>query len=172
MDEPRTCENFPAGIVLLSNSLAAGIYAVGACILAGLGIWPVVLYLAYCLAMEIRVLQRSCVNCCYYGKLCAFGKGKLCSWVFSQGDPKAFTHREISWQDIVPDFLVFILPLIGGILLSLREFSWPRVALLALLPVLSFVGNAVVRGSFACKFCRQRELGCPAQKLFTKKQEQ
>jgi len=28
------------------------------------------------------------------------------------------------------------------------------------------VGNSYVRGSLACKFCRQRQLGCPAEKMF------
>jgi hypothetical protein len=40
------------------------------------------------------------------------------------------------------------------------------VTALAVLIALSFVGNAVLRGSFACKYCKQREIGCPAEKLF------
>jgi len=39
------------------------------------------------------------------------------------------------------------------------------------LVMLSFVGNAVIRGSFACKYCRQREIGCPASRLFAGKGE-
>jgi hypothetical protein len=28
------------------------------------------------------------------------------------------------------------------------------------------MGNAVVRSQLACRYCRQREIGCPAQRLF------
>ena len=38
------------------------------------------------------------------------------------------------------------------------------------LVALSFGGNAVVRGSFTCKYCKQQELGCPAQALFAGKE--
>ncbi|MFH1684097.1 MAG: hypothetical protein ABIA67_04360 [Candidatus Margulisiibacteriota bacterium] len=37
---------------------------------------------------------------------------------------------------------------------------------------LKILGVPVVgylRGSLACKFCKQRELGCPAEQLFSKK---
>jgi hypothetical protein len=39
--------------------------------------------------------------------------------------------------------------------------------LLVVLVFLSLAGNAIIRGSFACKYCRQREIGCPAEKLFS-----
>jgi hypothetical protein len=49
-----------------------------------------------------------------------------------------------------------------------RDFTWLVVVMLAILVVLSLGGNAVVRGSFACKYCKQRQIGCPAEKLFGK----
>jgi hypothetical protein len=69
----------------------------------------------------------------------------------------------------VPDFLVLIFPLIGGIVLLVTAFNWVILALLIVLLVLSFAGNAFIRGSYACKFCKQKELGCPAERLFNKK---
>ena len=168
MREPDSCESFPLRIVLLSNVVAIAIYAIGAYILSRSGIWWAVLYLIYCGWIEVRVYRHSCVNCYYYGKRCGFGKGKLCSLLFRKGDPQKFAETQINWFDLVPDFMVLILPTIGAIVLLATAFSWIVPALLALLLVLGFAGNAVIRGSFVCKYCKQREIGCPAEKLFSK----
>jgi hypothetical protein len=37
--------------------------------------------------------------------------------------------------------------------------------------LLTFIGNGLVRGSLACKYCKQREIGCPAEQLFNKKKK-
>ena len=162
-------ENFPAGIVLLSNFVAISIYALGVYILARCGIWWTVPYLLYCGWIELRVLRRSCVNCYYYDKLCAFGKGKLSALLFEKGDPQKFTEKGMKWLDLVPDFLILIFPLIGGIVLLVTNFNWIILILLIILIALSMGGNAFVRGSYACKYCKQKELGCPAEELFNKK---
>jgi hypothetical protein len=161
-------ENFPFRIVLLSNSVGVSIYAVGVYIMAGCGIWWAALYLLYCGWIEIRLLRRSCVNCYYYGKLCAFGKGKLSALLFKKGDPEKFVEAHIRWLDLVPDFLVSIIPLIAGIVLLVTSFNWVILVLLVVLLALSSGGNAFIRGSYACKYCKQKELGCPAEKLFNK----
>ena len=164
---PGSYERFPLSIVLLSNALAMSIYAIGACILAGFGLWVVVLYLLYCLWVEFRILKKSCVNCYYYGKRCGLGKGRVCSLLLKQGVPSDFATKQVSWWDILPDFMVSIVPLIVGIVQLARGWSWLLIALLAALLVLSSAGNGVVRGQFLCKHCRQREIGCPAEKLFS-----
>ena len=166
--EPECYENFPFRIVLLSNAVALSIYILGVYILGQLGVLFVIFYVLYCLWVEMNVLLKSCMNCYYYGKVCAFGRGKLCSWIFRKGEPQKFVEREVSWRQIIPDMLVLIFPLIGGIVLLFENFTWPFVGLLVLLVMLSFGGNALVRGTFACKHCKQRELGCPAQQLFSK----
>ena len=169
MKEPKAYERFPLRIVLLSNFVGLSIYAVGAYILAGFGIWLAALYLVYCCWIEFKVLRGSCVNCYYYDKVCGFGKGKLCSLLFKKGDSQKFTETQITWVYLIPDFMVSVFPLIGAIVLLVMGFSWKLVASLGILLGLAFVGNAVVRGSFACKYCKQKELGCPAAKLFNKK---
>ena len=171
MEDTEGYKNFPVWIVALCNIVSLAIVAIGAAILAGLTIWLTIPYLVYWLWMEIRVLKRSCVNCTYYGKVCGFGKGKLCSLLFKKGDPEKFAEATVSWTAVLPDFLVFIFPIIGGIVSLVRSFSWPVLILLVALVMLSFVGNAVIRGSFACKYCRQREIGCPASRLFAGKEE-
>lgn len=165
--ETRTYENFPAKIVLLSNTVAVLLYGLGAYIIGGLGIPFFILYLLYCFWLEVRVLKCSCVHCYYYGKVCGFGKGKLCSWLFKRSDPQHFTERKVSWYDILPDMMVLLFPLIGGIVLLIKEFTWLLVVLLVILVFLSLGGNSIIRGSFACRYCRQREIGCPAEKLFS-----
>jgi len=166
MEDTEGHEIFPVWIVALCNIVSLAIVAIGAAILAGLTIWLTIPYLVYWLWMEIRVLKRSCVNCTYYGKACGFGKGKLCSLLFKKGDAKKFAEDSISWTDVLPDFLVFVFPIIGGIVSLARSFSWPVVVLLGVLILLASVGNGIIRGAFACKYCRQREIGCPAAKLF------
>lgn len=172
MKEIKSYETFPTWMVVLCNLVPISIYAIGAYILAGFGIWLSILYLLYCLWIETRVLKVSCVNCYYYGKICGFGKGKLCSLLLKKGDSQRFVEEEVSWSQMLPDFLVSIFPIVGGIALSVMDFTWLRVLMLALLVVLGFGGTAVTRGSFACKYCKQREIGCPAEKLFAKGQDQ
>ncbi|OHB73288.1 MAG: hypothetical protein A2Z25_09550 [Planctomycetes bacterium RBG_16_55_9] len=169
MSQITAYERFPSPIVFLSNLLSISLYAIGVYILGRCGIFWMVLYLLYCGWIEIRLLRHSCASCYYYGKVCAFGKGKLCALLFKKGDPQKFAEVQVRWRDLVPDFLVSIFPLIGGIVLLVMDFNWIILTLLIVLLVLSSAGNAFVRGSFACKYCKQKELGCPAEKLFNKK---
>jgi hypothetical protein len=153
-------------IVIVSNFVGVSIYLMGASILAGFGLWLSGLYLLYGLGLELRLLQGHCVHCYYYGKICGFGKGKLCSWIFKQGDPRKFTAAHLSWTTMLPDFLVMLWPALGGIILLVQDFTWLLLGMLVMLVALSLSGNTIVRGSFTCKYCRQKELGCPAAKLF------
>jgi hypothetical protein len=164
--QTKIFERYPIRIVVLSNFVSLSIYLIGAYILAGFGLWLAGLYWLYCLGLELRLLKGHCVNCYYYGKICGFGKGKLCGWLFKRGDALKFAETDISWASMLPDFVVLLWPLLGGIILLVQDFSWLLSGLLLLLVALSLSGNAIVRGSFACKYCRQKELGCPAARLF------
>jgi hypothetical protein len=166
MNPAKRYENFPPGIVLLCNSVQIAIYGIGFLILTGFGIGVAALYLILCLGLEYRLLKTSCVNCHYYGKWCGFGKGKLCSLLFKKGDPRRFVERTASWREVLPDFLVFLIPVGGGIVLLIRDFGWPLVIALAVLVALSFGGTAIVRGTFSCQYCKQKDIGCPAEQLF------
>ena len=172
MQELRCFEKYPAIIVILSNLNSLFIYAVGASILYGYGFWAALLYLLYCLACEVSVLRGSCVNCYYYGKICAFGKGKLCPLIFKKGDPEQFAQKDISLIKLAPDLLISVLPIAGGIGLLIMDFDWLIVVLLIMLILFTSAGNAFIRGSLACKYCKQRKIGCPAEKLFNKQQQQ
>ncbi len=167
--EGQACfENYPLGIVAVANIQNFSTWIIGFYILSGISILISMLFLAYCLILELRVLTKSCVNCYYYGKVCFTGKGKVSALLFKKGDPRRFISRTITWKDILPDFMVSIIPIVGGIVVLMTSFSWLIVFLLIVLLFLATAGNAIVRGSLACKYCKQREIGCPAQKLFDK----
>ena len=105
-----TChENYPWGFIILTDVVQAAIYAIGAFIMYSLGIAWLIIYLLYLAGLEIRLLRRSCVNCYYYGKYCAFGKGKLAALLFKQGDKAKLSGDKIGWKDIAPDFMVSII---------------------------------------------------------------
>ncbi len=155
-------------MVLFAVLVTVSIYALGVVILSGFGDSMAVLYLLYCLGVEIHVMKTSCVDCRYYGKWCAFGRGKVGPLLFKQGDPKRFTSRCISWKELLPDMFVLLIPLVGGIALLIQGFSWGTAIMLVALLALSFGGNYLVRSKIACKYCTQRELGCPAEQFFGK----
>jgi hypothetical protein len=163
----KFCENYPLWIVLVSNLVSISTYLIGAFIIYKIGpIW-LAIYLLYILLLEIRLLKKSCVNCYYFGKTCAFGKGRLSSMLFRKGSLK-FANRQITWKDIIPDFMVTIVPMVAAVGLLMMNFDWLLLVLLIALFLLGFAGSGFVRSQLACRYCKQRKLGCPAEKLFGK----
>jgi hypothetical protein len=166
-------EQYPLWIVFLSNFVSVAIYAIGGYIIYQLGLAFLVAYLLYVLFLEVRLMKKSCTNCYYYGKVCAFGKGRLSAIFFEKGnDAKRFAQNQMTWKDILPSFLVSIIPLLVGIALLIINFNLLILALVILLVLLTSAGNGFVRGSLACKYCKQREIGCPAEQLFKKANKQ
>jgi hypothetical protein len=168
MQEPGCKENYPTAIVIGSNLLSLLIYGIGAFILFRFGIIWVIGYVFFILILEFRLLSGHCVDCFYYGKTCAFGKGRLSSLFYQKGNPEKFSQMTLTWKDILPDFLMFMIPVLAGILLLIQEFTWIVLILIITLFLLGFLGNALVRGQLACRYCKQREIGCPAERLFNK----
>jgi hypothetical protein len=166
--ESTTYESYPAWMVAISAAVALAIYVAGAAILRGFGLWLAALSVVYAVWVELKVLRGSCIHCAYYGRVCGLGRGKLCALFFARGDPEWFSRRPISWKAMLPDLMVTVFPLVGGVILLVRDFSWVILGLMLVLILLSTVGNGMVRGSLACKHCRQRELGCPAEQLFSR----
>ncbi|MBU1940708.1 MAG: hypothetical protein KKC68_02935 [Candidatus Thermoplasmatota archaeon] len=171
MNKITPYENYPIRIPLLAILISIISYSIGAVILSEFGITVVIIYLAYCVGIELLVIFRSCKDCYYYGKICGLGKGKIAPIFVKQGNSNKFKEKKISWYDLIPDFLVAIIPVIGGIILLLYNFSFLLLGLIILLSILFFGGTAYIRGSFACKYCKQKEIGCPADKIFNKNQE-
>jgi hypothetical protein len=168
MQEPGCKEQYPLTTVIISNLVSVLLYGIGIYLLFLAGIPWLIGYGIFILVLETRLIGWHCVDCYYYGKTCAFGKGRLSSLFFRKGNPEKFLNMSITWKDMVPDFLVFVIPVLAGILLLIREFSWTVLVLVIALFLLGFLGNAFVRTQLACKYCRQREIGCPATQLFNK----
>lgn len=166
-------ENFPIKIAVLAILVSIISYIIGAYILKQLpyGLYFAVIYLIYCLCMELMIVFRSCKNCYYHGKVCGLGKGRIAPLFTKKGDPKKFTDRDMSTFSLIPDFLVVIIPIVAAVYLLLTSFSWTILILLFVLGVLFFGGTGMIRGNFACKYCKQRILGCPADKIFNKEKQ-
>jgi len=169
MEETKTYENFPVWMPLLSNLHILLIYAAGVWILSYVGTGLAAAYLVFAVAVEVRVMKKSCVNCYYYGRDCGMGKGKLCAMLFKQGDQAKFGSTPISWTDLIPDFLVPVFPFVAGAVLLVRGFSLTIAGLMLALLLLATIGTGAVRSGYACRYCRQRECGCPAEQLFSRK---
>ena len=168
MNSKKNYESYPLGFVIGANILQLLIYLIGLYIVYLIGpIW-FILYVLYILILEIRLLKYSCVNCYYYDKLCAFGRGKICSLIFKKGIPQQFLDKKITWKDLIPEFLLSIVPILIGIFLIIRNFNWIILFLIVILFIISFPVTGYLRGSLACKHCKQREIGCPAEQFFRK----
>jgi len=168
MGELKCHENYPLRTVILANIVSLAIYMAGAFILYQLG-WVWLIPYGLCISwLEMRVIRRSCVNCYYYGKVCAFGKGKLSRLLFPKGEAERFKRDKITWKDVAPDFMVALVPAVIGVILLIIDFTWPILSAVVLLVLLASLGNGLVRGSLACKYCKQREIGCPAEQLFNR----
>jgi len=165
---PTCLDRYPLWAVAASTAVSVSTYLIGAYLMYRA--WPplALCYLAFVLFLEIRLLRGHCVDCAYYGKVCAFGKGVVSAWFFPRGDPARFCQRKISRIDILPDFLVTLVPMATGILLLIWQFDPLILILVVALFLLGFAGTGLVRTRIACRFCRQRELGCPAEQLFGK----
>lgn len=163
-----TFEKYPFYIVLMSNALNLLIYTSGILILLQAGIYYVIPYIAYILVLEIRLLKSGCTRCYYYGKTCAFGKGRVSSILFSKDESKNFCDKQYTKLGLMIDSLVSVAPLITGIVLMILDFSFSILLLCIAIVLFTTAGNGIIRGKFACKFCKQRELGCPAEKVFQK----
>ena len=168
MKTPQTYDNFPIWIVMLSNLVSILIYSSGFFITLRLGWIAAILYLVFILAFEYKLISKHCVNCYYWGMTCGFGKGRLSALFFKRGDPAKFCNNEMSWKDMIPDLLISLVPFIIGIILMIIKFDFTLLFAAIILIVLTTMGNGFIRGNLTCRYCKQRELSCPAEKLFNK----
>lgn len=162
MDTARPFESYPAWMVALSVLQSLAIYALGAYLVAELGWAALLAYVALLLWVELRLLQRRCVDCHYYGKLCGLGRGAIAPRLFKRGEPQRFAERKLTWYSLLPDLAVALVPLLVGLALSITRFARPRLAAVLGLALVWLLGTALVRGKIACAHCAQRHLGCPA----------
>lgn len=162
-------EKYPSWIIVTTNLFSLVVYVIGFYIILKLGLIYSILYLFFCLVLEFKLIYGHCTQCYYWGKFCGFGKGKISSLLFKKGDISKFCFKEMTWKDMILDFLVVLIPFFIGFILLIINFDWLLLIILILLILLTIFGNSSIRGLIVCKQCKQRELGCPADKLFSKK---
>jgi hypothetical protein len=168
METIKKYEHYPAGTVILSNFVSIAIYTIGFLIILKAGLLLAIAYLSYILILEIRLLKYHCTSCYYYGKTCAFGKGRISAWLFKQAEPSKFCAKKMTWSDMIPDIMVSLVPLATGIVLLIMDFNLIILVALPVMVLLTTAGNGYIRGTMTCNHCKQRDLGCPADQLFNK----
>jgi hypothetical protein len=168
METVKTYENYPVWILMLSNFVSIAIYVLGFLILSKIGWLFSILYLIFVFALEYRLISQHCTECYYWGKTCGFGRSRISALLFKQRDNSKFCQDTITWTYMIPDLLVSLLPFVTGIVLLIIKFDFLLLTAIVILLLLTTSGNGFIRGKLTCKFCKQRELGCPADKLFNK----
>ena len=169
MSDTKTYEKYPPVFIKCTITIQILLYVIGASLIYQYEKLFVIFYIMLIFILEIRLLRYICINCYYYDKACAFGRGKIATLLFKKGISERFKNKKITTKDIIPDFLVSIIPIIFGILLLFNKFNWFILAMIIFLLILAFPLSGFIRGKISCNFCMQRKIGCPAEQLFNKK---
>ncbi|MDD4127109.1 MAG: hypothetical protein PHV39_05415, partial [Methanomicrobium sp.] len=130
MNDDNTCGNYPVRTVLVSVSLELAIYVAGVFLVYRLSPLLAVFYIGFIAILLLRLLGRHCTDCYYYGKRCAFGKGKLSALLFKKGNPEKFCEKPMTPLQMIPDLLIFAIPFIAGIAVLVFGFEWPVLFLM------------------------------------------
>jgi len=159
MKKENYFENYPGWEVFFSNLVSIAIYLIGGLIVNKIGpIW-LILYLIFAGILEFRIIRGHCITCgYYYGRTCAFSKGRISHIFLKKGDKAKFCREQIAWKDILPDLMVSLIPIAVGIILLIKDFNFVLLSEIVILLILAFVGNALIRGQQACRHCRQRDV--------------
>lgn len=167
--EPKAFESYPLSTVLIANTVSLIVSAVGVYLLWQLNIILGLLFIVYLLGLEFSVYRQGCSCCYYYGKRCAFGRGKIAPFLVKKDDPQKFCQRKVTWKNLLPVILVSLIPLIAGIVLLVRDFNW-LILILLFVPLANwFLISPLLYGKLVCLHCKQGRLCCPANDFFGKK---
>lgn len=158
-------DSYPIRIVILNLVELFAAVLVGLLLVAQMG-WAAVLVYASvgCLGV-ILSLAYGCTRCCYYGKVCGMGLGRVAALVFSQRNEEEFGQAPS--QTVAWTLLGFVLaiPLAAGLVSLTRGLSLPVLAAMAI-----YLGLVVVivltHSRFVCGRCQQaREKRCSLSRM-------
>ena len=158
-------ESFPKTTVAYNLLTLGGAIVVGMVVLAQLGIWFVIGYLALLALTGYGMLALICARCYYYDRRCATGVGKVVALLFEKGQEEEF-GQTASQKAILPLLaVVLLLPVVGGIASLAVGYSTLRlVSLIALLALLA--AGLAPHPRLVCSHCKLAEKGCcPIGKL-------
>ena len=163
-------ESFPKTTVIYNLLTLGGAMVIGVIVLAQVGIWVGVGYLALLALTGYSMLALICARCYYYDRRCATGVGKVVALFFKKGQEEEF--GQTASQKAVMLFLVIVLllPLVGGIASLVVGYSTLRLVLLVVLVALLVVGLAP-HPRLVCSHCKLAEKGCcPIGRLILRNQ--
>ena len=95
MKTTKIYDSYPLWIVILANILLLAVYVAGAYIMFRLSLITGILYVAYLVLLERHFFKEGCIHCCYYGNLCAFGKGVITAKFFKKDNPEKFVKESL-----------------------------------------------------------------------------
>lgn len=167
--ESQVFENHPFSTILITNCLILLVWFSALYLVWQLGIFWGVLFAVYLLFLEFSIYKQGCSCCCYYGKKCAFGRGKIAPFLVKKDNPEKFCQRKITWFKLLPTILSSLIPVIIGLTLLAKSFSWPILILTLVLVTNWFFINPLIYGRLVCLHCKQGRLCCPANDFFGKK---
>lgn len=114
-------------------------------------------FLAIAIIMVFVVLRGLvCVNCCYYGKWCPTGWGKLSALMFKQGRVERFNDSIGIKLAPATYGLLTLAPLVFGTISAVKDFSAIKVVVLVCLLLVGFYSGAISRKA-TCAQCKMRE---------------
>ena len=158
-------ESFPKATVVYNLLTLGGAMVVGMVVLAQLGIWFAVGYLALLALTGYGLLALICARCYYYDRRCATGVGKVVARFFKKGQEEEFGQTASQKAVLLLLVVVLLLPLVGGIVSLVVGYSTLRLALLVALLALLVAGLAP-HPRLVCSHCKLAEKGCcPIGKL-------
>ena len=167
--EPEAFEGYPCSTVFISNFVNLMVCVVGVYLVWQLGALWGVLFIVFLLGNEFFIYKHGCSCCYYYGKRCAFGRGKVARFFVKKDDPKKFCQRNVTWLNLLPVIVASLVPVIVGVILLIWDFRL-FILILTLVPLLNwFVFNPLIFGRLGCLHCKQGRICCPANDFFSKK---
>jgi hypothetical protein len=163
-------DSFPKSTVIYNLLILGGAMVVGVIVLAQLGAWFAVGYLALLALTGYGMLALICARCYYYDRRCATGIGKVVARFFKKGQEEEFGQTASQKAVTLLLAIVLLLPLVGGIASLVVGYSTLRLALLAAWLILLVAGLAP-HPRLVCSHCKLAEKGCcPIGKLVLRNQ--
>lgn len=150
-----TCyDSFPIPLVAVNILTALGAATVGVMIVAWFGLWALLGYVIIGSLAVVLSLAFGCTRCCYYGRLCGIGLGKIASLMFRKRDEREFgksVSQMVAWTLAS---VILVVPLAAG-LISLR-YDFTSRQLLCLAAFLGLMTTMMLTHSrLVCARCKQ-----------------
>ena len=152
-------QSFPKTTVLYNLLTLGGAIVVGVIVLAQLGVWFAVGYLALLALTGYGMLALVCARCYYYDRRCATGVGKVVALFFGKGQEEEFGQTASQKGITLLLAVVLLLPLVGGIVSLVVGYKTLRLVLLVALVALLVAGLAP-HPRLVCSHCKLAERNC------------